>query len=222
MLWLLGANDRDADLAAGKRKAEEGFVAFKVKVGIATVEDDLARCAAIREALGPGVRLSADANQGFTRAQALVFAAGAAGAGLDFVEQPVDGHDLDGMALVAAATTVPIGADEGVHGLADVERHHAMRAARGASLKTIKFGGLSGVLAAGRRMDALGMSVNLASKMADLSPRARQSCISAPRCRRSTGMRAQPVSTCATISSRSACASNAVTPGRPSGPAWAW
>ena len=63
-----------------------------------------------------------------------------------------------------------------------------MRAARGASLKTIKFGGLSGVLAAGRRMDALGMSVNLASKMADSNvPRARQSCISAPRCRRSTG-----------------------------------
>jgi L-alanine-DL-glutamate epimerase-like enolase superfamily enzyme len=169
VLWLLGANDRDADLAAGKRKAEDGFVAFKVKVGIATVEDDLARCAAIRDALGPGVRLSADANQGFTREQALVFAAGAAGAGLDFVEQPVDGHDLDGMALVAAATTVPIGADEGVHGLADIERHHAMGAARGASLKTIKFGGLSGVLAAGRRMDVLGMSVNLASKMADSS-----------------------------------------------------
>jgi muconate cycloisomerase len=76
---------------------------------------------------------------------------------------------LDGMAAVARGTRVPIGADEGIHSLEDVERHHALRAARGASLKTIKLGGLAGVMTAGRRMAALGMHVNLAGKIADSS-----------------------------------------------------
>jgi muconate cycloisomerase len=168
-LWMLAANDRAADVAMGKRMAAEGFVAFKVKVGGATVPNDLARCADVRAALGPSVRISADANQGFSRAQAIEFAKGAAAAGLDFIEQPLDGHDLDGMAAVAHATSVAIGADEGIHSLDDIERHHAMGAARGASLKTIKLGGLAGVMAAGRRMQALGMHVNLAGKMADSS-----------------------------------------------------
>jgi muconate cycloisomerase len=44
-----------------------------------------------------------------------------------------------------------------------------MGAARGASLKTIKLGGLSQVMAAGRLMHALGMHVNLAGKIADSS-----------------------------------------------------
>jgi L-alanine-DL-glutamate epimerase-like enolase superfamily enzyme len=73
------------------------------------------------------------------------------------------------MALVAAATPVAIGADEGIHSHEDIERHHDLGAARGASLKTIKLGGVSQVMVAGRRMQELGMSVNLAGKVADSS-----------------------------------------------------
>jgi muconate cycloisomerase len=166
---MLAASDRVADCAAAARMAEAGFVAFKVKVGTGSVADDLARSAAVRQVLGPKARISADANQAFALAEAVRFAQGAEAAGLDFVEQPVDGHDLGGMAEVARATPVPIGTDEGVHSLADIERHHALHAARGASLKTIKLGGLSQVMAAGRLMQALGMHVNLAGKIADSS-----------------------------------------------------
>lgn len=169
VLRMLAAADRVADVAAARRMAAEGFVAFKVKIGGAAPEADLERAAAVRAALGTGPHVSADANQGYTREQALRFAAGAAAAGLDFIEQPVAWKDLEGMAMVAAATAVPIGTDEGVHSLEDIERHHRMRAARGGSLKTIKLGGLSAVMTAGRRMDALGMSVNLAGKVADSS-----------------------------------------------------
>jgi muconate cycloisomerase len=169
VLWMLAANDRAADTAAATRMADAGFVAFKVKVGSGTVAGDLARAAAAREAVAATTRISADANQAFTLADAVRFAQGAQGAGLDFIEQPVMGHDLDGMAAVARATPVPVGTDEGVHSLADIERHHAMHAARGASLKTIKLGGLGQVMAAGRLMHALGMHVNLASKIADSS-----------------------------------------------------
>ena len=169
VLWMLAAGERQADVAAAKRMAAEGFVAYKVKIGAAAPEADLERAAAVRAALGAGAHISADANQGYTRDAAQRFAAGAAAAGIDFIEQPVAWNDLDGMAAIAAATVVPIGTDEGVHSLEDIEKHHARRAARGASLKTIKLGGLTRVMEAGRRMQALGMHVNLAGKIADSS-----------------------------------------------------
>lgn len=169
VLWMLAAGELVGDVAAAKRMAGEGFIAYKVKIGNDAPEADLERSAAVRQALGPAAHISADANQGYSREAALRFAAGAAAAGLTFIEQPVQLHDLDGMAAVAAATTVPIGTDEGVHSIEDIEKHHARKAARGASLKTIKLGGLSGVMAAGRRMQALGMHVNLAGKIADSS-----------------------------------------------------
>jgi muconate cycloisomerase len=169
VLWMLAANDRAADVAAAERMAQSGFLAFKIKVGAAAVADDLARAAAVRAAIGADARISADANQAFTVEDAVRFADGAEAAGLTFIEQPVAGHDLDGMAKTARATPVPIGADEGIHSLADIERHYALGAARGVSLKTIKLGGLSGVMAAGRRLQALRMHVNLAGKIAESS-----------------------------------------------------
>lgn len=169
LLFILAASDLKADLAMARKKADEGFVAYKVKVGTANVDADLERCAAVRNLLGKDVRISADSNQGYSREEALRFAAGAEAAGLDFIEQPIDGHDLEGMALVAAATPVAIGADEGIHSHADIERHFEMKAARGASLKTIKLGGMSPVMVAGRRMQELHMSVNLAGKVAESS-----------------------------------------------------
>ena len=44
-------------------------------------------------------------------------------AALDFFEQPVAGHDLAGMARVAGASRIPIGFDEGLHGIADLARN---------------------------------------------------------------------------------------------------
>ena len=101
--------------------------------------------------LGPGLLISADANQGFTTEQAIDYVRAVKGCGLDFFEQPVEASDLAGMAAVAAAATeIAIGADEGIHSLADIKRHHERKAARGVSLKAIKLGGMRGVVEAGR------------------------------------------------------------------------
>ena len=64
------------------------------------------------------------------------------GSGLGFFEQPVAAEDLAGMAQVAAATDIAIGADEGIHSLDDIVRHRERKAARGVSLKAIKLGGI--------------------------------------------------------------------------------
>jgi L-alanine-DL-glutamate epimerase-like enolase superfamily enzyme len=91
------------------------------------------------------------------------------GSGLDFFEQPVAASDLPGMAAVAAATDIAIGADEGIHSLDDIRRHHETKAARGVSLKAIKLGGIRAVTEAGQLCDSLGMNVNISCKTGETS-----------------------------------------------------
>ncbi len=169
VLTMVAGGDAQAEVANATAAAAAGFTAFKVKVGVGYASVDLARCRMIREALGPDVQISADANQGYDLAQALDFAHGAEGAGLDFMEQLVNGHDLAGMAQCAAATSVALGADEGLHEISDIQAHHDRLAATGGSLKTIKLGGALPVMAAGRLMASLDMAVNLAGKVAETS-----------------------------------------------------
>jgi muconate cycloisomerase len=168
-LWLLGTGNADADVAEAQSKRAAGFVAYKIKVGIETPAADIERTRRICAALGTGNLISADANQAWTVEQALTYVRAVADTTLDFLEQPVRGTDLAGMAKVAAASRVPIGFDEGVHSIADIARHHEMQAARGGSLKAIKLGGLRPVHHAAVLCESLGMNVNLACKVAESS-----------------------------------------------------
>jgi L-alanine-DL-glutamate epimerase-like enolase superfamily enzyme len=72
-------------------------------------------------------------------------------------------------AVAAAAGDIAIGADESIHSLEDIRRHHERKAARGVSLKTIKLGGMRGVMAAGVLCEQLGMAVNVSCKTGESS-----------------------------------------------------
>ena len=170
LLTVIGGGDYDGDLEDAAKKKDAGYTAFKIKVGIDSPEKDAARTRDICKLVGSGFLISSDANQGFDTEEACIYARAVQGCGLDFFEQPVDGHDLDGMARVAqAANGVAIGADEGIHSLDDIRRHHDKGAARGVSLKAIKLGGLTGVRKAGELCEGLGMKVNLACKTGESS-----------------------------------------------------
>lgn len=169
LLGVVGGGDYDGDLRDADKKKTEGFVAYKIKVGIDTPERDAARTRAICAALGPGMLISADANQGFATEEALTYVRAVEGCGLDFFEQPVMADDLAGMAKVAAATSIAIGADEGIHSPGDIRRHAERKAARGVSLKAIKLGGVRALTEAGRLCDSLGMSVNISCKTGESS-----------------------------------------------------
>jgi muconate cycloisomerase len=169
ILGVIGGGDLNGDLHDAAKKKGDGFAAFKIKVGIDAPARDAERTRLICNILGPGVLISADANQGFGAEQAIAFVRAVAVAGLDFFEQPVAADDLAGMAAVAAATDIAIGADEGIHCLADIRRHHERGAARGVSLKAIKLGGLRAVVEAARLCDRLGMHVNISCKTGESS-----------------------------------------------------
>jgi len=180
VLAVIGSEDAAADLRDAQACWNAGYRAFKIKVGLGSPEADAVRTMMLCQALkGQALRgqaqggetclVSADANQGFSVDGALTFVRAIGDCGLDFFEQPVRANDLDGMSRIAAATKVPIGADEGIHSLDDIVRHHERKAARGVSLKAIKLGGLSGLFAASRLCAQLGMQVNISCKTGETS-----------------------------------------------------
>lgn len=169
VLWMLAGADADADANEAREKRRDGFRAFKLKVGTGTPDGDARRTVAICDTLGSEPLVSADANQGFSVADAIRYVRAVGHTGLAFFEQPVMGADLAGMAEVARASRIPIGADEGIHGIDDIRRHHDDGAAAGVSLKTIKLGGVRATCGAGRLCAQLGMQVNLACKIAESS-----------------------------------------------------
>lgn len=169
LLGVIAGGDFDGDLRDAEKKKAGDVTIYKIKVGIDTPENDAARTRAICKLLGSGLLISADANQGYSAEQAIDYVRAAKGAGLDFFEQPVMADDLAGMAAVAAATEIAIGADEGIHSLDDIRRHHERKAARGVSLKAIKLGGIRATVEAGRLCERLGMRVNISCKTGESS-----------------------------------------------------
>ncbi len=169
LLGVIGGGDYDGDLRDAEKKKAAGFTAYKIKVGVDAPEKDAARTREICRLLGEGMLISADANQGYSVEQALSYVRAVKGSGLDFFEQPVAANNLAGMAELAAATDIAIGADEGIHSLDDIRRHHERKAARGVSLKAIKLGGITALVEAGRLCAKLEMSVNISCKTGESS-----------------------------------------------------
>ncbi|MPY86243.1 MAG: hypothetical protein GEV00_24160, partial [Actinophytocola sp.] len=72
-IWHLSGGDAKATAEDAVRAQKEGFELFKVKVGTGTLDEDVARVCAVREAVGPEGSLLLDANQGWTVEEAVLF-----------------------------------------------------------------------------------------------------------------------------------------------------
>jgi muconate cycloisomerase len=166
-MWLLGNKTADEDVAEAHAKRAAGFDFFKLKIGVKPLAKEIAIAFAVREAL-PDTPLCADANCGLTLAAARSYVEKTRKAKLLFIEQPLAYDDIDGLKKLAHGTKVPIGVDEGIHSLADIEAH-ARAGAGGVSLKLIKLGGMTAAIAAGKLCHRLGLSVNIAAKIAESS-----------------------------------------------------
>ena len=126
---------------------ERGYDTLKVKVGISP-ELDVARLAAIREAIGGKTRICIDANQAWTPKQAVRLLNQMQDKGLDieFVEQPVKAHDFEGLKYVTERSYVPVLADESVFSPEDAMKIMQMGAADLVNIKLMKCGGLYNAL----------------------------------------------------------------------------
>ncbi len=167
-MWLLGNPTPEQDIAEAHARRAEGFGFFKLKIGTKPVDTEIASTIALRQALGDAMPLCADANCGLTFADARRYVEGVREAGLMFVEQPLAHDDRRGLARLTRLAPMPIGADEGIHSLADIEAHGECGIG-GVSLKLIKLGGMSAAVEAAQLCGRLGLAVNVAAKIAESS-----------------------------------------------------
>jgi muconate cycloisomerase len=137
----------DVVCAQAREAVDEGYRILKVKVGRHHYRQELERLDAIHRAAGDDVRIYVDANQVWRPHEAMAFAEGAVGVGVELVEQPVAKRDLLGMAAVARVPGVAVAPDEGVFDASDVLAHARHGAADAIVLKLIKSGGFRGASA---------------------------------------------------------------------------
>ena len=109
-LWLNQSIDELTDEA--RSFLDQGFRAMKIRVGNPSIDDDVARVRALREAVGPHIELYADANQGLDVKHAIRLGRRLAEFDLAWLEEPVAANDLIGHAEVRRALDVPIASGE--------------------------------------------------------------------------------------------------------------
>jgi L-alanine-DL-glutamate epimerase-like enolase superfamily enzyme len=109
-LWL-SSSDKEL-VAEAERFAAAGFRAMKMRLGSPELATDVARVRAVRTAIGPKIKLMADANQGLTESQAIRLGRALEEFDLTWFEEPLPAWDLDGLARVAAALDTPIASGE--------------------------------------------------------------------------------------------------------------
>jgi L-alanine-DL-glutamate epimerase-like enolase superfamily enzyme len=153
-----GAPDDMANLCVSYMK--QGVRAFKPKIG-SDPDKDADRLHAIRQAVGKGVSMRADANQGYTPKEAIRLCrlAEKYDVGLDLLEQPVQAWDLQGMASVRRSVDTLIEADEScysIHDAMQIIRHEA------ADVLNIKIGKAGGLYSA-KKIAALAEAAGLQS-----------------------------------------------------------
>ncbi len=132
------------------------FPLIKLKLGS---EDDISRVAAVRKAR-PDVRLFVDANAAWEPDEAVRMIKEITPFGIEMVEQPVGGDDIDGLGHVQSHTTIPIVADESLTSLSSLEEL-AKNGVQGINLKLMKLGGLGPTLKLLHRGRELGFRIML-------------------------------------------------------------
>jgi L-alanine-DL-glutamate epimerase-like enolase superfamily enzyme len=109
-LWL--SQSIDSLVSEAAEFIDAGFRAMKIRLGKATIGEDVARVRALRDAIGPDIELLADANQSLTVKHAIRLGRELEQFNLGWFEEPVIYHDLYGCAEVRAALDTPIAAGE--------------------------------------------------------------------------------------------------------------
>jgi len=113
-------------VAEAEQWIARGFDAVKFAAVVADAGPE-AEMAALRAALGPGVRIAADLHWAYTAADAIAVIDRLARHGLWFAEAPVASEDIDGLAAVAARSRVPIAGGEELATVHDVRERLARR-----------------------------------------------------------------------------------------------
>ena len=102
-------------------RLDEGYTTMKIKVGGATIPEDVERVEAALKIVASSANLAVDANAGFDRTRALAYAKALAPYKLRWFEEPTDPLDYALLAEVAGIYDAPIGTGENLFSTQDVQ-----------------------------------------------------------------------------------------------------
>lgn len=138
----IGIKDTAATLAEAEEYVARGFQYLKVKLGH-SLEEDLARLAALRHQFGTRIHIRVDANQGYSEGEILRFHQQTQGMEIELVEQPLPRGQHAVMRSLPLALRDHIAADEDLVHPADAwQLVQPPRAAGIFNIKLMKCGGI--------------------------------------------------------------------------------
>ena len=143
---------------------EQGFKTMKVKVGI-EADGDVARVKAVREAIGPSVKLGVDANGGWSPEVAASTIERLYEHKIYFAEQPVAPEDAAEMAALRRKIRVPVIADESLYTLQDARTLGLLGAADVFSIYVGKAGGIGPARRIAQFAESAGLKCTVGSNL---------------------------------------------------------
>lgn len=141
---------------AAREWIRQGFLCLKIKGG-KNLANDVERILRIREAVGKGIKLRFDANQGYTVKDALTFVRETRHAGIELLEQPTPSMKPDLLGRITTRVPIPVMADESLMSLRDAFRLARRALVDMVNIKLMKVGGILEAL----QIDAVARSANL-------------------------------------------------------------
>ena len=145
----IGLNPVDNMIEKAKGFVSQGFTCLKVKCGM-DPDQDIEVVLAIRNAVGPNIKIRLDANEGYTLEKALrvIETLEKLGADIEMLEQPTPAKYLYALKEVTAQCPVPIMADETALTLRDSLKAVKMEIADMINIKLMKIGGITNAIKA--------------------------------------------------------------------------
>jgi len=148
LLAIINATEFEALDREIEERLAEGYGTLKVKAGFDLVAD-MKRLDFIQDRVAGRALLRVDANQGYSKADAVKFVDGIAPDGIELVEQTCAAGDWNAAVAVAECarkTGIPIMLDESIFCLGDVDRAAELKCADIIKLKLMKMGGLDALM----------------------------------------------------------------------------
>jgi L-Ala-D/L-Glu epimerase len=158
---LLEGEDAAGLALAAESAVKHGFSVLKLKVAARSLPIEAQRLYAVRQAVGPSVKIRLDANGGWTEAQARSALRGMEALEPELCEQPVPAHEVDAMRRVGHAVRCPIVADEALlipDAIDKLLEGKPKPAPSALALKPMALGGLLPTLAIAQRAESVGVA----------------------------------------------------------------
>jgi len=156
----LGLMSPEAAADEAERLLEGGFQAMKLRLGHASLFEDLAATRGVRKRLPDSVLLMADYNQALSVAQALERGRALQSEGVTWLEEPIRHDDYRGNAQIARALELPLQLGENFNGPLDMEKALDAAACDLVMPDIARIGGVTGWMQAARIAEQRGMPMS--------------------------------------------------------------